>query len=68
MRSISNASTLEFEDLKVDISEAKIDENFANYFLKPKLTTIVLYSACKGLQKSIKSKPKTLQSRPCLKS
>ena len=32
-------------DLKVDISEAKIDENFANYFLKSKLTTIVLYSA-----------------------
>ena len=29
-------------NLKVDISEAKIDENFANYFLKPKFKTIVL--------------------------
>ena len=43
-------------DLKVSSSQAKIDENFANYFLKTKANNkcfIVLKCTCKGLQKSI---------------
>ena len=56
-------------DLKVSSSQAKINENFANYFLKPKANNkclIVLKCTCKGLQKSIsvnvvKSKPKALR-------
>ena len=43
-------------DLKVLSSQAKIDENFANYFLKTKANNecfIVLKFICKGLQKSI---------------
>ena len=42
--------------LKVSRSQAKIDENFANYFLKTKANNkcfIVLKCTCKGLQKSI---------------
>ena len=54
-------------DLKVSSSQAKFNENFANYFLKTKVNnkcSIVLKCTCKGLQKSIreleavKSKPK----------
>ena len=42
-------------DLKVSRSQAKIDENFANYFFKTKANNcfIVLKCKCKGLQKSI---------------
>ena len=42
-------------DLKVSRSQAKIDENFANYFLKTKANKcfIVLKITCIGLQKSI---------------
>ena len=42
--------------LKVSRSSAKIDENFANYFLKTKANNkclIVLKCTYKGLQKSI---------------
>ena len=38
--------------LNVASSTAKIDENFANFFLKIKCFT-VLKCTCKGLQKSI---------------
>ena len=44
-------------DLKVSRSQAKINENFANYFLKTKANNkcvIVLKCTCKGLQKSIR--------------
>ena len=44
-------------DLKVSSSQAKIDENFANYYLKTKAYNkyfIVLKCTCKGLQKSIR--------------
>ena len=43
-------------DFKVSNSGAKIDENFANYFLKPKANTkcfMVQKCTCKGLKKSI---------------
>ena len=43
-------------DLKVSRSQAKIDENFANYFFKTKANNkcfIVLKCTCKGLQKRI---------------
>ena len=43
-------------DLKVSRSQAKIDESFANYFLKTKANNKcfeVLKCTCKGLQKSI---------------
>ena len=43
-------------DLKVSRSQTKIDENFANYFLKTKASNkcfVVLKCTCKGLQKSI---------------
>ena len=43
-------------DLKVSSSQAKIDKNFANYFLKTKANNmcfIVLKCTCKGLQQSI---------------
>ena len=39
-------------DLRVSLSQAKIDENFTNYFLKTK-TNNILKCTCKGLQKSI---------------
>ena len=43
-------------DLNVSRSQAGIDENFANYFLKTKANNwclIVLKCTCKGLKKSI---------------
>ena len=43
-------------DLKVPRSQAKIDENFANYFLKTNAHNkccIVLKCKCKGLHESI---------------
>ena len=41
-------------DLKVANSRAKINENFANYFLKPKLTTSAFLGkcSCKGILKN----------------
>ena len=64
-------------DLKISMHKAIIDENFANYFLKPKANNkcfMLLKWTCKGLQKSIravKSKPngvamKLFISRPNL--
>ena len=43
-------------DLKISRSQAKINENFANYFLQTKANNkcfIVLKCTCKELQKSI---------------
>ena len=43
-------------DLNVASSQAKTDENFANYFLKTKANNkcfIVLNCICNGLQKTI---------------
>ena len=73
-----NNGTVSHCDLKVSSSQAKIDENFANYFLNSKAKNkcfMMLKFTCKGLQKSMKKlsgKIKaqavaTLQSRPCLK-
>ena len=57
-------------DLKVASSQAKIDENFCNYFLKTKTNNIcfiVLKCTCKRLEekhkrvRAVKSKPKALR-------
>ena len=50
-------------DLKVSRFQAKIDENFANFFFNTKANDkcfMLLKCTCKGLQKSI-SKPKALR-------
>ena len=66
--------------LKVASSQAKLDKNFANFFLKTKAKNkcfIVLNCTYKGLQKSIRELERgkikaqgvaTLKSRPCLKN
>ena len=49
-------------DLKVSSSQAKIDENFANYFLKPKLYSAKIYmlraTEKYGLLRAVRSKPR----------
>jgi len=65
-------------DIKLSRSQAKIDENFANYFFKPEtINKCFIMLKCKGLQKSITELERgrnkaqgvaTLPSRPCLKN
>ena len=56
LKNSQNQKYVEFHcGLKVSRSQAKIDENFANYFFKTKVYNkyfLVLKCTCKGLQKS----------------